>query len=114
MTVTSRNELIHNYRSFNEIEKNQKFFEEPSNKPLDDEAEGILTLRFRNYLKEISVTYSPGMPCTLISFENLDKGEVKLLDKKYIYEDSIDHIEVFLQRQLFMIDPENVKPVNEM
>ena len=114
VTVTSKNELIHKYRSFSEIEWYEKFLEGPSKERLDVEGEGILKLRFGDYLKEIYVTYSPGIPSTLISLGHLDKEEVKLIDKQLICEDSIDHIEVFLQRQLFMIDPENLEPVNEI
>ena len=114
VTVTSKKELIHNYRSFSEIERDEKFLEGPSKERLDVEGEGILKLRLGDYLKEINVTYSPGIPSTLISLGHLDKEGVKLIDKQLICEDSIDHIEVFLQRQLFMIDPDNLEPVNEI
>ena len=114
VTVTSKKELIHNYRSFSQIERDEKFLEGPSKERLNVEGEGILKLRFGDYLKEINVTYSPGIPSILISLGHLDKEGVKLIDKQLICEDSIDHIEVFLQRQLFMIDPDNLEPVNEI
>ena len=41
VTVTSKKELIRNYRSFSKIERDEKFLEGPSKEGLDVEEEGI-------------------------------------------------------------------------
>ena len=86
MTVTIKNKLIHNYRSFSEIEKDERFFERPSKERLGVEGEGILKMRFGDHLKDIYVTYLPRIPRTLVSLGHLDKEGVELLDKQLICE----------------------------
>ena len=104
VTVTSWKDYIHDYSPYGQDEMQERTLEGPSKEALAVKGEGVLKLKFGNYLKEIQVIYSPDVPDTLISLGALDHGGVSLVDKRLICDDSIDHIDVYLEGQMFMIN----------
>ena len=55
-TVTNKNEMIHNYRWFSEIQRDEKCLEGPSEERVEVEEERIFKSRFGDYFKLISVS----------------------------------------------------------